>query len=281
MTVAVCVKVHDGLVLAADSASTIVDAQGNVVNVYNNANKIFELCKGLPIGGMTWGAGSLGQSSITTLAKDLRRRFNGSDAAHRDWAVDSASYTLEAVAAATRRFLFEEVYAPTYGSAPAKPSLGFTIAGYSAGATSPEEWRITIDSGASRPPELVQPGEQAGITWSGQPEAISRLVLGHSPQLRSVLADLGAPADQLDTVMGVVAQRLQTFLWTAPMPIQDAIDLAEFLVHCTVMYSRFEAGPQSVGGPIEVSAITKHEGFKWVRRKHYYEPSLNRSEESS
>jgi len=39
MTVAITLKVNDGVVLAADSASTIIDQDGRVVNVYNNANK--------------------------------------------------------------------------------------------------------------------------------------------------------------------------------------------------------------------------------------------------
>jgi len=61
------------------------------------------------------------------------------------------------------------------------------------------------------------------------------------------------------------------------MPIQDAIDLAEFLVRLTTDYERFRLarGAGTVGGPIEIAAITKHEGFKWVRRKHYYSREFN------
>ena len=55
MTVGLSLKVHDGLVLAADSAQSMIglDANGRstVFNVYNNANKVFNLYKGLPIGG--------------------------------------------------------------------------------------------------------------------------------------------------------------------------------------------------------------------------------------
>ena len=57
--------------------------------------------------------------------------------------------------------------------------------------------------------------------------------------------------------------------------MMDAIDLAEFLVHAAVMFSRFNVGAPTVGGPIEIAAVTKHEGFKWVRRKHYYSRDLN------
>jgi hypothetical protein len=58
--------------LTSDSASTLIDQSNpamGVLNVYNNANKIFNLRKGLPIGGMTYGMGSIGVSSISTLAK--------------------------------------------------------------------------------------------------------------------------------------------------------------------------------------------------------------------
>ena len=62
---------------------------------------------------------------------------------------------------------------------------------------------------------------------------------------------------------------------TPAMPIKDAIDLAEFLVDLTEKFVRFSPGAQTVGGPIEIAAITEHEGFKWIKRKHYYDKSFN------
>ena len=49
MTIAVCLKVMDGIILAADSASTLGGPDG-IANVYDNANKVVNLRKGLPIG---------------------------------------------------------------------------------------------------------------------------------------------------------------------------------------------------------------------------------------
>jgi hypothetical protein len=37
---------------------------------------------------MATGAGGIGNESIDTLMKDLRRRFSGADAKHPDWALD-------------------------------------------------------------------------------------------------------------------------------------------------------------------------------------------------
>jgi hypothetical protein len=60
-------------------------------------------------------------------------------------------------------------------------------------------------------------------------------------------------------------------------PIQDAIDLARFLVETTKGFVRFATSrSKTVGGPIEVAAITKHEGFKWVQRKHFFPSEFNK-----
>src|ERR1017187_10478130 len=82
MSIAVAISVHDGVVLAADSASTLAAAipgpsgpRPMAMNVYNNANKIANLYKGKPIGCVAYGSGSIGSASISTLLKDFRHRL--------------------------------------------------------------------------------------------------------------------------------------------------------------------------------------------------------------
>ena len=280
MTIAISLKVHDGVVLAADSASTLFgidpsSGHSGVVTIYNTANKVFNLYKGLPIGCITWGSGSIGNASISTLTKDLRRRFMGEDPEHEDWGLDPDKYTIEDVAKRARQFFYEELYAPEFKDAPGKPDLGFIVAGYSAGEGLAEEWRIQIVNGDCLEPELLRPKNVAGISWSGEPEAINRIVKGHGTGLPRVLKELGVPDDQIGPAMNQIVSHLEVPLAPAPMPIQDAIDLAVFLVDATIMFSRFTPGAPTVGGPIEVAAITKHEGFKWVRRKFYYDANYN------
>lgn len=283
MTIAISLKVNDGLVLAADSASTLV-GQGPggdpaVINVYNHANKIFNLRKGLPIGAITWGSGSIGPASISSLAKDLRRRFSGDDPSHLDWHIDPQSYSIEWVARKLRDFMFDEQYIPSRESWPQgveQPSLGFVVAGYSAGAPMAEEYQIVIDRGECGPPFPLRPVEHSGMTWNGQPEAISRLLFGFAPQMPDVLTEhLGVPADQVGPAMEVLTNTLAWQLVQPAMPFQDAIDLAEFLVDLTIKASRFLPGAPTVGGEIEIAAVSKHEGFKWIKRKHYFSSELN------
>ncbi len=280
MTIAISVKVNDGVVLAADSATSLIAQTPTgpaVAQVYNNANKVFNLRKSLPIAAITWGAGSIGRASISTVVKDLRVRLAGGDPAHKEWHLDPDSYTIEHVAARLRAFIYEELYAPAFKDWPQKPPLGFIVAGYSAGSELAEEYRIDIDAqGNCPPPVLLRPKNECGATWGGEPEAIARLFLGRSNQLAEVLRDsLGVPPDQVQAAMGIITQALTVPLVHDAMPIQDAIDLAEFFVDLTERFSRFKPGAPTVGGPIEIAAVTKHEGFRWVKRKYYFSRDLN------
>ena len=166
MTVALAVKVHDGVVLAADSASTITAVDGlgkhQLVNVY----------KGLPIGGLTWGCGSVGSASISTLAKDLRSRFTDPDPLHVGWHLDAKSYTIEDVAKRTKKFFTERL-----GECPGqKPVTGFLVSGYSSGTPLAENWLINMHDGIVDDPVRQDIPERSQCSWFAQAEAVQRLM---------------------------------------------------------------------------------------------------------
>lgn len=274
MTIAVCLKVHDGVVLAADSASTLLQSGAGgvgVINVYNNANKIFNLRKGLPIGAITWGAGNIGASSTSTLAKDLRRRLSDKK---DDWYLDRENYTILEVAQRVKEFFFDENYTAAFADWPMKPDLGFTVAGYSSGSALAEEYQVLITQGACVGPTALRPPGETGVTWNGNPEAITRLIFGISNHTHGLLEGLGLSTPSQGIIDHLMTQQVAPLVQAA-MPIEDAADLAGFLVDTTVRFVRFMPGADTVGGPTEVAAITKHEGFKWLRRKHYYTRQLN------
>jgi len=286
MTIAIVVKVHNGVVFAADSASTITamtaEGQRQVVNIFTSARKIFKLHEDIkvPIGLIVWGEGGIGRASISTLAKDLRRKFMGIDKTTPDYEINPDSYTLENVAKLTRRFFFEETYTNEFRNNPNKPFLGMMVGGYSAGEGLPELWEIDIQEGGNCPDPILRRGkEDIGLFWAGQPEAITRIIRGHGTALDSVLGELGFPPDQIAGAIQFIGDKLEAPLVYPPMPIQDTIDLAVFLVETAICFSRFLPGPQSVGGAIDVAAITKHEGFRWVQRKFWYQSELNPKKE--
>lgn len=280
MTIAVLVKVNDGFVLASDSATTLGTAAPGgalqVENIYNNANKIFNLRKGLPIGAMTWGLGAIGPASIATVTKDLRRRFMGEDANHPDWYVDPKSYQMSEVAARFKEFFYDERYQAAASAALVAPDdLGLLVAGYGADDDQPQVYSVTIGPSGCSGPDLLMPPDVSGASWWGQPEALTRLLLGVSRSLPQALLNLGVPDTDVGSYVQAIQQEVREQLVSSAMPIQDAIDLAEFLVEVTIKFVRFSPGHPTVGGPIEIAAVTKHEGFKWVARKHYFQSRMN------
>lgn len=171
MSVAVVMNVHDGIILAADSASTLVvgiagqpgaaPVAPGVANVYNNANKIANLYKGEPIGCVTFGAGSIGNASMSTLLKDFREKIT-EDKTY----FDVKKYTMEDVAKKLGEFLMEESK-KLPGAAP-KPTLGIFLAGYSTGMSLGERWALNIENGNAQPPVRLHQPEEVDINWGGE-----------------------------------------------------------------------------------------------------------------
>jgi hypothetical protein len=284
MSIAVLIGVHDGVVLAADSASTLsltpppgpsVPFGGIPIvgNVYDNANKIFNIVKGLPIGCITFGSGNIGNASIGTLIKDLREKLT-----RKEMGFNPSEYTMESIAGIMGKF-FEDECSALDEATRSKTNVGFLLGGYSTPGNLGESWLVDITQGIVQPPKQLREPAQPGINWGGQAESIQRMLFGFSPSIFEVLAQVSNPPKdpaEVAKLAPLLISRLRAPLVFAPMPIQDAIDVARFLVHTAIMFSRFLPGPNVVGGPIEIAAITKHEKFKWISRKHYYDQPLNK-----
>jgi len=282
MSIAIVTSVHDGLVIAADSASTLMmntPAGVAVANVYNNANKIFNLVKGAPMGCVTYGSGSIGSASIATLIKDFRGILTNPEEAKERFDFDRKNYTMEKVSKSLSDFLGQECDKVADKNLRQTINIGLMVGGYSTGQGLGEVWSIEVQQGLAQRSKKLRQADQVGINWGGESEAIHRLVLGFSPRIFDVLAQVMKPPQPPEvlakTLQPLLVAQLNAPLVFAPMPVQDAIELAEFLVQSAVTFSRFLPGAQSVGEPVEVAAITKHEGFKWIRRKYYYNRDLN------
>lgn len=280
MTVCVSVKVHDCLVFAADSASSLtgVDQNGNpsVINVWDHGNKVFNLYKGKPVAAMTCGLGSMGPVSIGSLAKDFRLMITKGVGGDK---IDPQNYTIAAIALRAKEF-FEQRY--TAISPPPPPNttgFEFWVGGYGSESDHAELWKIQLINGVIQAPELVADQDNDGhVAWGGQPRPIARLLLGYDQELKNALIDAGMDQETVDPLLQQVQGRLQTPLVHAAMPVVDAINLADFLVDLTKRYFRFLPGADIVGGATDIATVTKHEGFKWIRRKHYYPRELNPQE---
>src|SRR5260370_894695 len=97
-----------------------------------------------------------------------------------------------------------------------------------------EVYRIETNAGDCPAPILAKQAGETGYLWYGQPEALNRLLDGYDARLRSVFEQLfqqmGMPANQIGPQVDALLPQIKAVfnipLYTDPMPIQYAIDLA-------------------------------------------------------
>lgn len=58
---------------------------------------------------------------------------------------------------------------------------------------------------------------------------------------------------------------------------EDLAEVAENLIYLTSLIRRITPDKESVGGPIDVALVSKGDGFIWIKRKHYFEETLNKN----
>lgn len=273
MTVCVALKVHDCIVFAADSASTLsanINGTRTVLNVYNNADKVFNLRRDLGIVAMTCGMGHIGGRSISSLAKELRVLITKGIKA-----IDKDKYTVEEIVAITNDFLQQKYTATAANNGP-EDYLEFWVGGYGSNNDHGEIWKIVLSQGVfQKPLQLNAPNQEADIFWGGQGQAISRLLNGVDPDFESLLIDQGLNESLAQQLGENVRRRFGLAVISPTMPVIDTIRLAEFLVRTTIGYFSFAFGSDIVGGEPDIATVTKYEGFKWIKRKHFYPQELN------
>lgn len=274
MTVCVCVKVNECMVFAADSASTVeargyTDGNGDPIQqVYRHGNKLFQLHRKYPIMAMTAGLGNFGQASIAMLAKQFRHSIGPDGTSPL-----GSDYTMEDVVKRAHEFFLVQ----EFGKIQNPVGVGFElwIGGYSSGEMYPELWKLSVFDGNIQEPAMLSGQSEIGIFCGGQPDPIMRLINGFGWKLEGILQQHGVTPDSHPELYKNVAPELFLPLVSAVMPIQDAIDLTEFLADMTKKVFRFRAVPEYVSGDIDVAVVTKYENFRWIKRKHYYPMALN------
>jgi hypothetical protein len=88
-------------------------------------------------------------------------------------------------------------------------------------------------------------------------------------QIREAFENTIAKADLENEVINVGReQRLRPFQRAVQMsPVRDLAEFASTLVGVQAARAAFSQDNPTVGGPIDVATITRHEGFSWVRHK--------------
>ncbi len=251
MTIVASVKVYDGIILGADSATQVFgklpDGKMAILKTYQNAIKLFQF-QDLPIGILTYGAGNVEEKSISTLLREFSNthKYNKDDYQIKDIVKSLLDY-------------FRKIYLDKYKDLKRddNPTLGMVVAGYSQAASLGEEWEFSIPK--DEEPKRLREANIFGASWRGIMLPFTRIYKGFDPRIRTDLANAGVSPELIESVFSK---------YSAPiafngMPVKDAIDFVRFILKTTIWMSSFEIGRPTCSEPICIAVITPDKGFKY------------------
>ncbi|MCL4466915.1 MAG: hypothetical protein M1389_12975 [Chloroflexi bacterium] len=286
MTIGIAILCGDGFVLAADRVGEVV-MEHSVWQRWSHVRKIARV-RDFNIGTLAFGMGGVGTDSVRRLV----HLFGLSERAR----LHDSGYTVKAVATGLSEFLRERMAGEVPGSVSA--GLGMIVAGYSEGSTHPELYRFRLP-GESEPREVHFGSSRRGIVFEGEVNTLHRLLHGCDPvlaqalcrvnfgeeqlnQLRDALRDGGVDETTAEEHVRLLAgggETAEVFaswlgLFSAElrlqaMPIQDAVDVALWLIEAAIGRSRFGMGRASPGDEADVAVVTE-EGFSWIQRERVH-----------
>lgn len=266
MTIVVAVRVNDGLVLAADSTLAVHGGPAGqppgILKTYEFGRKLSHV-KDYPIGTLTWGIALLGSCTTESLINEYEFGLPGvKEGQHPDFQVRE-------IAEGLCGFLRQR-YEAQYGSlgSDGQPLLGVLVSGYSDSAYFPEQYLFEFPLNPEvqlRRPNKDSDEPNLGVDWFGLTDAITRLIKGADPRIAQAISQRFQITEE---EAWSLAAPLEYPIVFEGMPLQDAIDLAVYLVEMTIGRYRFVVGAPLCGGEVDVAVITPH-GFTWVCRKNW------------
>lgn len=279
MTIAACYVGSEGVILGADSTTTIAIKNGRsyTFHHYTFGQKIFEFGKcGATAGIVTWGLGALGKLSYRTLAAEVSDRVEHQNCtglkdvagmwASAFWNAYSECYrevliSVKELEAKGNRTPEEEDIFQSYCD---NYTVGFCLGGWWHKDRHPLAYEIVFDPLLEEPPEPVALIAGVPKYW-GMPNLIERLILGIDPQLYCQIMDSGKWAGTDDELLGII----QPGVLSSPpdLPIREAIDLVHANIYTTIKAMKFSSLAPVCGGPIEIAVITSDRPFRWVCHK--------------
>ena len=263
MSICVAFNLSDGVVIAVDSATTLIGNDGNITKVFPDVDKLFQLGD-LKVGIATYGIAAMKGRTIGSFI--------------REFAVDPVNaailptLSVQEIVERLRVFFlghyvsfFEEIHGKPYDEIPAnmKGNLGLVVGGFSPSAFLSEIWEIVIprDTELESARQVCAPGTYT-FAWFASSVPINRYIKGIDPTLSVALRMkfeeiLGRVMTEEElTGFGEIIAAAEYPIQTNGMPIQGGIACAKFLVDFVLGHYRFSETHPIVGGKARIGTVT-------------------------
>lgn len=277
MSVAVSCSLADGVVLGVDSAVTLTDPRGQVIKVFENADKLFQLGR-RPIGIATFGLAGMEARGIGSYLREFEVKYAAQLATVgpiREIVELLRSFYLEIYDRTVMPELAKQYGVPV-DQVPiekihsAGAILGLVVGGFSEGEYLSELWEITIPDHRAAYSSAVRKSQgEYGANWFAMFGPIRRYIKGFDPDMVVELFDYFeklqgrkfSPQER-DGLVGIAKKYEYPIMFDA-MPIEEGVRYVRFLVELVVSHHRFSVGAPVVGGRIKIGRVTyKGEQFQ-------------------
>ena len=278
MTIAACYVSSEGVVLGADSTSTILVRDQPEPHYLNFAQKLFEFGD-IPstVGVVLWGLGAPGNKSWRTLIAEM---------ADATWVAKPQTFEEAATLVAT---LFWDEYSSSYSDllSQAKQldgkgeqrtddenqiwanlylalSGGMCLGGRWSPNRRPQAFQITFNPLMAAVPQSQEVPVGAPIFW-GCPHLVERLNFGMDEALFDSIFSSEKWTGTREELMNLVVD--QMLKPPDDLPLREAIDWVYSSILTTIKGMKFSHLSPVCGGPIEVAVISSDRPFRWVCHK--------------
>jgi len=282
MTIAACFLSTEGVVLGADSTSTLFVAgrggQPGSQHHFDYAQKVFEVGgPGSTVGMALWGLGSLGDTSYRTLIAQIADEAGKKDLTSLDEVAQLAAA------------LLWDCYGQSYGGWLARAreleakgnsrteaetsellswrqalSGGFCLGGRWGSNRQPRAFEVSFGPLMADPPKPKELTLHSPSFW-GCPNLISRLIRGMDRDTFVQIMTSGKWNGTTDDLLAILEHG--ALGQPSDLPLREAIDWIYASIYTTIKAMKFSHLAPVCGGPIEIAVICSDRPFRWVRHK--------------
>jgi hypothetical protein len=256
MSLAITIITPEGIIQAADSRVSIPIKVTDEVMTYSHFDNATKLLTFEPphnhISVATYGAGTIGARTAHSFIKEFQK-------------------TLPTTRISTRKFALnlQTFYKTEWEKIEDNPQdspMVFQIAGINNNQQFGEVYVVSVP-GDEEPQKVISNGDFS-LYYGGDQYVVDRLIQGRDTRLDGKI--IGHP--DLDHEKGALLDVFSEIQETHLLPLgsyalQDAIDLARFLIDTTAKMQKLSLNLKSVGGAIDISCITKADGCEMISKK--------------
>lgn len=232
MAINITIHVKDGIVMASDSRLVKQITSSNLASESKNQSLVFlDSAVNLLLIHDRIGIGKCGEPIVRGILVEDHLKQILTEKFETN--ADETGFVAESILRFFRKF---QPY----------PEITFHIAGYSRNSTQ-QIWRVDIPSNSISQSNAA---DRPGLIFDGEADAVLRLTY---------------PLGRLDEQKRFQAIPHFGFAWPN-YTVQDAINLATFLVQTQTNLVQFQSRLKSIGGPIDVLVIQPDKAF-WAQKK--------------